>query len=520
MTDIKAPEPAAAPGAGARLVSNSRWNLIAFGVSLVVNFATIPVVVAHIGLDAFGAAGLVIAIYAPFMLVGTVLGQAMIRQLSPLLAGPDPAGAAPILSAGLFLCATGSIAVIAALTLAGESAVRLVSPQAGAAVNWPMAFLVAGLGWAAQQAAMVLQATIAATQNYSSLAVITIVAAVASAGSILAGSILTPGYMGFLVGTSAGFAVSLLLWIAFVWRRLPALWPLRGFGTADMRGIADFGKWQGAAHFAGAIGNQIDRYVLGVLAPMAVVGQYNVAMRLQEVVHMGLLKATEVLFPHFTVTADDPLARRADFFIQASWIANVLGVAALAPLIPLGADLIALWINQEAANGGGQMLRTLAAAGVLGCGVNVYYYFAIGTGQSARIAGLTGAHAVLTVVFTIVAIQTFGPLAAGAGYLVANAIRLLVTLQFTSRHFAAAAISARLAQCTLPPLAAGLALAIAMWQADWFSPDGWLQLLASYAATGAAVGCAAVAATCLSRSGRALAGSTASAMRRILARGT
>ncbi len=516
MTKAKVLAVAATPGAGSRLVSNSRWNLVAFGISLIINFATIPIVISYIGLDAFGAAGLVIAIYAPFMLVGTVLGQAMVRELSPRMAAGDYERAAPVLSAGLVMCVAGSAAVVALLAVAGESSVHMISKQGSAAIDWSLAFFVAGLGWAAQQGVLVLQATVAATQRYASLAGISIVAAVASAASIVAGSMLLPGYLGFLLGTSAGFLLSLVLWVALVRRLIPSMFPLPRFGRREVRGIAEFGKWQGAAHFAGAVGNQVDRYVLGALAPLSVVGQYNVAMRLQEVVHMGLLKATEVLFPHFTVTADDPVERRASFFIQTSWILNVLGVAALAPLIPLSSELLTLWINKETADGGAQMLRTLAAAGILGCGVNVYYFFAIGTGQSARIAGLTVVHALLTVVFTIVAIKTFGPLAAGTGYLVANAIRLGFTLWFTGQYFSAAAVVRKLIQCTLPPLIAGLLLAVAWWQSGWLAPAGWAQLFAAYVAVAASVVCVALAATALSANGRRLVTETLSALRRIL----
>ena len=516
MTRAKALAVAATPGAGARLVSNSRWNLIAFGISLVINFATIPIVISYIGLDAFGAAGLVLAIYAPFMLVGTVLGQAMVRELSPRMAAGDFEHAAPVLSTGLFLCGAGSAAVVALLVLAGESSVYFLSKQSSATVNWSLAFLVAGFGWAAQQGVMILQATVAATQRYASLAGISIAAAVASSASIVAGSMLLPGYLGFLLGTSIGFLLSLALWVVWVRRLMPLLFPLPRFGWREVRGITEFGKWLGGAHFAGAVGNQVDRYVLGALAPLAVVGQYNVAMRLQEVVHMGLLKATEVLFPHFTVTADDPLERRASFFIQASWILNVLGVAALAPLIPLSSELLTLWINKETADGGAQMLRTLAAAGILGCGVNVYYFFAIGTGQSARIAGLTVAHAVLTVGLTIIAITTFGPLAAGAGYLVANAIRLGVTVWFTGQQFSTVVSMRKLMQGTLPPLIAGLLIAVAWWQSGWLAPAGWAQLLAAYVAVSASVVCAAVAATLLSENGRQLIMVILSALHRIL----
>lgn len=504
------------PSDGSRLVSNSRWNLIAFGVTLVINFATVPFIITCIGLDAFGAAGLVVAIYAPFMLVGTVIGQAMVRELSPRIAAGDYASAAPVLSAGLFMCAGGSAVVVTLLVFVGESSLYLLTKQSGTAVNWALAFLVAGLGWAAQQGTLMLQATVAATQRYASLAGISIAAAVTNSASAVAGSILMPGYLGLLLGSSFGFFLSLALWAVLLRRLVPNMFPLPRFGQREIRGIIEFGKWQGCAHFAGAVGNQIDRYVLGALAPLAVVGQYNVAMRLQEVVHMGLLKATEVLFPHFTVTADDPIERRASFYIQASWIFNVLGVAALAPLIPLSGELVTLWVNEETAAGGAQMLRTLSAAGILGCAVNVYYFFAIGTGQSARVAGLTTFHALLTVALTIVAIKTFGSGAAGAGYLVSNAVRLCVTLWFVDQYFSKAAAMRKLIPCTLPPIFAGFLLAVAWWQSGWLAPASWLWLLAAYVAVAASVVCASVAATVLSAHGRRLAKDTLSALRRIL----
>ena len=125
----------AAPSAGARLVSNSRWNLIAFGVSLVINFATIPIAISFIGLDAFGAAGLITAIYAPFMLVGTVLGQAMVKELSPLIAAGDFKSASSTLSAGLFLCAIGSMVVVGLMSVLGESSMHFFGSQSSTVVN-------------------------------------------------------------------------------------------------------------------------------------------------------------------------------------------------------------------------------------------------------------------------------------------------------------------------------------------------------------------------------------------------
>ena len=493
---------------------------MAFGVSLVVNFATIPIVISVIGLTAFGVGGLVQAIYAPFMLIGTVLGQAMVKELAPSLAVTtgDTKHPTSIFSAGLFLCLTGGVVVAVFMTLAAEAAVRTFSAEAATSVNWRLAFFIAGLGWIAQQLILVLQAAVVATQRYAALATLTVISAIASATAVVAGSMWMPGPLGFLIGTSVGFAISLALWLLLARKELSFMFPLSRFGKQDLLTIAKFGKWQGGAQFAGAFANQIDRYVLGIIAPLSVVGQYNVAMRLQEVVHMGLLKATEVLFPHFTVTANEPIKVRASFFIQVSWILNVLGACALAPLIPFAADLLTLWVNPETAQGGAQMLRTLAAAGILGCGVNVYYYFAIGTGQGARIASLTMAHALLTVLLTMIAITAFGPLAAGAGYLVANLFRLAASLWFTGQYFSGVLRLRDLLLCTLPPLISGLVVAYLFWSTQWFSPQTWGSLLTDYLLISCAVGLLALLSTIVSRPGRMLVHNTCTALRHIFLR--
>lgn len=504
-------------GANGRLLSNSRWNLLAFATALIVNFATLPIVVGAIGLPAFGVGGLVLAIYAPFMLVGTVIGQAMVKELAPLLvvASPQSERAASMLSTGILLSVLGSALVTACLVALAEVTMSKFGPGHEFAVDWQLAFMVTGLGWAAQQVSLVVQGSIAATQRYSAVAQMSVAAAVISALCAVGGSLWLRDYRGFLLGTSAGFVISVVLWLFQARRQLPSLFPLPRASMADMMAIAAFGKWQGGAHFVGAVSNQIDRYLLGMLAPLAVVGQFNIAMRLQEVVHMGLLKATEVLLPHFAVTATDAPERRSGFFLQASWVLNLLGACALAPLIPLAHSLISLWIGPEAAEGGAQTLRTLATAGVLGCGVNVYYYFALGTGQQGRMAALTAAHAVLTIAFTAIALLTFGPVAAGAGYLAANLVRLAASLWLTQNHFSGAMRPARLLQSTLPPLATGLAIAFVLWRAG-LHPDSWGALIVQYALAALLIAAGTVLAACVSASGRAMVRQSTQALRQSL----
>ncbi len=507
------PSPA---GRGARLVSNSRWNLLSFGLSLLVNLITIPMAIGLIGLAAFGGAGLVLAAYAPFMFVGTVLSQALIKDLAPVFANRTVTGtsARSLLSAGLTLSVMACTVVVLGLTLAADQFTKLLPADGQAlAVGWRECFLVAGLGWVAQQMALVLQGCMAATQHYGTLALANGFIALASAGLVLAACAWQPNALGFLAGTSAGFLLGLAVWLWLLARQVAGLFPLTRPSGTDIKTLARFGQIQGFAHFLGAIGNQADRYMLGAIAPLAVLGQFNVAMRLQEVVHMGLLKITEVLLPHFAVTASDPITRRADFFLRANWMINLLGASALAPLIPLADSLITLWVGANAAELGAPILRTLAMAGIAGCGINLYYYFALGTGQQAKLAALTTAHALMTVLFTVIALTFWGPLAAGAGYLLANIIRLLLGMWLTRLHFEGSLRLLELMGSVAAPLLTAGTVGMVAFASDWLHPNNWVALIASYVLLGLAALLGATAVSALFRSGRFALRSSAAVLR-------
>lgn len=501
------------PSVAARLISNSRWNLIAFAIAVLANFVTLPIVISLIGLDAFGAAGLVIAIYAPFTLVGTVVGQALVMELAPRLALGDVESCNRFLSSVLAIGALGSVLVVVLVCLGGSPILhRTINAQ----TNWGAALLVCGLGWTAQQACLALQATMAAAQRFGRLATAASFGSVLSAGAVVIASQAMPTALGFLIGTSVGFGISLLVLASMAWSGLGRQFKFQRWHAEDLSALLHFGKWQGMAHFAGAVGNQIDRYALAAMAPLQVVGQYNVAMRLQEVVHMGVLKVSEVLFPHFSVTAKDPLDTQVHFFLRANWLCNVVAVALLAPLIPLAHGLISLWINPATAQTAAPILRTLATAAVLGAGGSVYTYYTMANGRSARLAAINALHAALLVTFTVVLIWTFGPLAAGLGYVVANLSKLAVFTRFCRRDFSPRLSALELVLYLSPPLLSGLALAWLLWATLQNSASNWVNLALSYLLTSTAVGVTALLATSLSRQGRDLIRETWSGVRQLL----
>ena len=154
-------------GNTARLISNSRSNLLSFGVSLLVNLITIPITIHLIGLPAFGGAGLVLAVYAPFMLIGTVLSQALIKELAPLFTEASSTGptVSSLFASAMYLASIACVAVVICLTVLSSSLTRVLPDAAALSLDWRICFLIAGVGWLTQQLALVCQSCLAASQR-------------------------------------------------------------------------------------------------------------------------------------------------------------------------------------------------------------------------------------------------------------------------------------------------------------------------------------------------------------------
>ena len=505
MNESNAQAPAKA---GTSLLENSRWNLLAFACGLTANFITIPFVVRWTSLDIFGQAGLVLAVCAPRMLIGTVLGQALVREMSSRLSAGEQIVADRTVDAALRLCLMASAVGWVLLVVCGPWITNLLTQKEAHSQSLALAFLIAATGWFTQQFALVLQSTCAARQDFRSIARVAAFSALAGIAATLGITWVLPTLEGYLCGVAAGFGLSLGCWLFTLrhdvrWRNV-----FRGDRKLEQAAVLHFGKWQGLAQLAGAVGNQIDRYALAAFAPVAIVGQYNVANRLQEAAYIGVVKAGEVLFPRFGSLSNNSVQERCRFFQAASWVMGTFSAALLAPLVPLADAVLTLWVGAAAANGGAQLLSTLVLGGIVGAGSNVFVYYAMGIGRNAPVAFISVMYSVITVAFTVLLIKTFGPLAAGMGLLVASVARVAVSLVITQRNFFPQLHWGELVVSSVLPLAVGISIALAAQGIGMGNIHGWIHLIALYATLGTAVVAATVAMTALAKSGRKILSQT------------
>lgn len=483
-------------------MSGSRWNLIAFAVALLSNLISLPLAIGAIGLEHFGTAGLVIAGFVPMSVLGAVLGQGLTRELArPEVAG-DPQAGLKLVTFAVAACLAGSVLVGVLAASLGPSMLARVRHD-GLATSYA-AVLAAGFAvWFFQQWCFLCQGILSGLQSFRAMALANAAGGVAGAVAVVIACRATGKDVGFLIGTAGGFALQAAMLTATIRRERPQLLRVSLSSVAPAPVLLRFFAAQGSAHLAGSIANQADRYILGATAPTAVVGQYNVAMRMQEVVHMGVLKMSEVLMPHFSATSSDAPEASAHFFLRVTWVVNVLSVAALAPLIPLAPALITSWIDEQAAEYGGTMLQTLATAGILGCGINVFTFFALGTGQAGRLALINIAHSVTLVVMAIPLILMFGPLAAGWGYVAGNLLRWTASIWYSMRHFEGLIGWRQLLLASASPIAVALAASWGLLPLTAQGIQGWPLLIAGYFGIGTLLAILATALAATSGEGRA-----------------
>ena len=501
---------------GAGLLRNSALNVAAFAIALLLAALLLPFVVRRIGIGAFGTAGIVLACYAPLQLVGTVLGQSVARELAS--SGPQAADApGRLVAAALSLCTAVVLVVLGALC--GAWLLLQASGSNGAAATLVPLLLVFFAGWAFQQYALVLQGIAVAAQNYRDVALVTIAAAIASAAGVVLGIHLWPGHSGYLGGLAFGYLASFCIWACVVWFRYFDASSLRRFCREDVARIVRFGKWQAVTQLAGAMGNQMDRYCLGALTSVSTVGRYNIAMRIQEVVYMSVLKAAEVLFPYVASLDRDNVRRQQQVLAVGSFALNTMAACALGPLIVLSVPLVDMWVGSEYAPGAARMLVVLATAGLVGSSINVYMFWAMGTGNNSRLAFMSVAGALVSILVTIASIASWGEVAAGFGVLAGGVAMQVVAIRNVSARLGRQAARRTLVACGWPPLLCGIGVGWLFRLLAPLSPHSWAGLLAGYALVALTIGAVSVLFTALTGSGRVAITDAWGMTRRLAARG-
>lgn len=414
---------------GSALATHSAWNALSFAIALLSQLLVVPIVIRWIGLVEFGVAGIVIAIFAPFSVAGIVLGQAVTRELAEKESRGDEAGVNEIFRTAWIVCALISLGLAFLIAVISPSLLVFFVDDRSDLLELVLIF---AMGWAAQQLAFIYSGAMVGRRNFKMIALISLLSAFITVFVVLGGTASRPGALGYLTGLSISYVLVLLLWHFVSDAAIFRLFICRKLDRVNLSSLFSFGRWQALSQLAGNISNQADRYLLGVFATPMMIGYYNAANRLQEAAYAFTMKCTEVLFPYFSANEHRAEGQRSDDFLLSSWIVTTLSVSVLGPIVALSDILMRLWVGTESASqNGGLLLRTLVVGGIIGCGSNVFTFFAMGRGRTDLLASFSWVYSLVTIAGTYLFMKYMGPPSAGVGLVLASFVRVALSLWWT-----------------------------------------------------------------------------------------
>jgi O-antigen/teichoic acid export membrane protein len=483
---------------GSRLLANSTWNAGAFLVGVGLNLLILPFVIRHLGVAAFGIAGLVIACLAPGLIFSSTLALMIARELAQRLASDMVRDAKQLFATALFLSLAVGIPLATLFPLAGPAfALHAFNLGREFAGDLLAAFCFGALGWLCQCVSGVFLALFVARQDYARLAMVNIAGTVCSTLLMLVLIPRWPFASTFIACQTAGFAAMLML-SALLSRLLLTEWVARpALHQTRLASLLDTGKWQVVAQGGGLVSGQADRYLLGAFLQPQNVGYYVIAQRLEEAIYIGVLKIGEILFPFFSSLQGEGDERVSDLFFRAAWVLNVLAVGVLGALIPVAGNVLHLWTGAEVAAEGQRVLIVLAVAGILGSGTNVFAFYLLANGRTQTNAAISLVTALFTLGTSALALPYVGWPAAGWSSCVGALAQIIVMTLLLRRSFDLPDVWWRVLHFVLKPIGVGLACAtlLRVWIAGHGIGQGviWWQVAGLYSFSAGVILAAVVA---------------------------
>jgi O-antigen/teichoic acid export membrane protein len=480
------------------IATNSLWNLAAFTFGVAANLLTIPFVLSHIGIHAFGTATLIQALVAPLAVVGISLGQATAQGL----AARNANGRDLLATAGLIGLVCTAIGVFVLATGGKIIATTLFKIDAHSQQQLVPVFVLSAFGWAATVGTGILQSIYVSSQKYSRISQINAFGAICTAASIFVLVSMRPTIASYILALNIGFLSIFIAYLFFATKEHRHLLTFPAWHPRAAKIMSSFGGWQIAAQASGIAATQTDRYLLGAFVQSEAVAWYSIAQRLQEVAYIGVYKMGEVVFPVFGAEAMSSLERRADLFARVSWILNTLAACALGSVMALAHGILLVWTGKSVADNGSGVLSILSLAGLVGSGANALNFYLLGTGRpqvNFIVALLT---AIVSCCVSALLLPHFGLSAAGYGALTAMCAQIVTVIIIVKSSFGSNLPMSRIFSVICMPLTIGIGLGFSFRFVGLPPPSGWLTLCLQFALVAATIGTICLLSAALTADGR------------------
>lgn len=409
---------------------NVIWNVGSFVICLGITFITIPLFISFLGENNYGLFVLFQSVMFGFNLTGLGFGRATIKYVSESIGRDDHQEANRFINTNLSLnLLVGVIGAVALFLLAGLLAQRIfnISPQrqviAQRCFNW------VAVGWFINQLVVTLSGVPVAFQNFRVFAIGTISCTALIAGLGL-GVLFAGGDLLNLVQANAvSLGISALVWWYSARIVFPAMRLRVGLDRNLLKRALRYGSWDSLASLGALMGQGLDKVIIGIFLPPAVLGYYNVAVTICSGAHAGLDRIGSVFFPLIShLQGKNDTEKIYSYFINGSWAVGLIAAAGYVPLVLFGKSFLALWVNPEFAEKTAPLFTIIVLAYMVISATIVRYHLLGGIGKVSWIAINSLLSGATEVISLLILVPEFGIMGAGWSYFVAAGSATFVTI--------------------------------------------------------------------------------------------
>jgi len=402
-----------------RMAGNSLWSLVGWGGALLLGFVISPIQIRLLGETHYGLMALLSSIIAPMILFDFGMGEATVKYVAESIGAGDYHRVEKyIRNTFAFNMGVGILGAFVIGLLANVLATRVfnIPPESQALARKCLYWL--GATWLINQARQTFIGAITAQQRYD---LINIGNLLSQALIVLAGVgvlALGGGLLEFTQAQAIAGALTGVGWLITARRLFPALRFVPKIDRGVFRQTFGYGLWSMLTNLGNILAGQSQRWLLGILLPLATVGFYNIGFQLNAVVWMIASRIGTILFPAVSqLQGQGQEDRAARLSLQASWMVSSLTIAGFVPLAVFAPDVLSLWINPNFAARAAGVTRILSLVLAVGAMFVVPNYYLLGTGRVKWLAAMSFAQGFISLAGAAVLIPMMGLEGAAWGYL-------------------------------------------------------------------------------------------------------
>jgi O-antigen/teichoic acid export membrane protein len=402
-------------------MGNSLWNLSAYGAFLVLAIISAPIFIRYLGVARYGLLILLNSILTPMGLLNLGFAEATTKYVA------ESYGRGDIDEVGRYLRTTllfntwvgilGAV-VIALIARFLATSVFKISPAdqktAEVALRWIAA------GWLVTEVQGTFAAVPAALQRYRLVSVGNTIVQALNIGISMLVLALGGDLLVLIAARFCWSVASTIGWMLLDRRLLPGVsfWP--HLDPVAFKRSFGYGIWQTVSTFGGTIGDQADKFLLGIYVSTSAVALFNIPDTIYSAGYIVVSKLGEVLFPAVSdLQGKGDNDRLRGMVLESTWLLVVLMSAIMGTVVVFAHDFLRLYMGNDIANQSSQIMQVLALQAFFSAasiGIHQYLRGTAHTPWLALISGVTGA---LIALVSILLVPRYGLAGAAWSQLVA-----------------------------------------------------------------------------------------------------